>query len=177
MTFFKYSGYTGSLSVKLRLQTALRTDERVRFMDEIISGVQVIRMYAWEIPFTRLITYVRRVELKIVRKTSYVRGLYMTLALFTTRMAVFSTMLAITLLYGSNQITAAKVFVISSYFSIISTTMTQMFVRGTTEVAEAFTGIKRLQGFLYLEEKQPNNYIGGKNDCSDDEVRLFGRNY
>lgn len=65
-------GYTGKLSSKFRMQTALRTDERVRFMDEIISGVQVIKMYAWEIPFSKLITYARRMELKIVRKTSYV---------------------------------------------------------------------------------------------------------
>lgn len=122
--------YTGKLSSKFRLQTALRTDERVRFMDEIISGVQVIKMYAWELPFSKLITQARRMELKIVRKSAYVRALYMTFMLFTTRMALFCTMLAIALLYGSDQITAAKVFVISSYFNIISQTMSQMFVRG-----------------------------------------------
>lgn len=158
-----FSGYTGKLSSKFRLQTALRTDERVRFMDEIISGVQVIKMYAWEIPFSKLITYARQMELKIVRKSSYVRALYMTFMLFTTRMAIFCTMLAITLLHGSDQITAAKVFVISSYFSIIAMTMSQMFVRGVAEIAEVLVALKRLQNFLELDEKKTKRIYDEKN--------------
>lgn len=159
--------YTGKLSSKFRLQTALRTDERVRFMDEIISGVQVIKMYAWEVPFAKLITYARRMELKIVRKTSYVRALYMTFMLFTTRMAIFCTMLSMALLYGSDQITAAKVFVISSYFGIIAHTMSQMFVRGVAEIAEVLVAFKRLQNFLLLEEKITGRIEGNKNGYDD----------
>lgn len=122
-------------------------------MDEIISGVQVIKMYAWELPFTHLITYARKMELNIVRKNAYVRGLYMTFLLFTTRMALFCTMLSIVLLYGSDQLTAAKVFVISAYFNIVSHTMSQMFVRGVAEIAEALVAFRRLQNFLEYEEK------------------------
>lgn len=132
-------------------------------MDEIISGVQVIKMYSWESPFTKLINHARRMELKIVRKTSYVRALYMTFMLFTTRMAIFCTMLAITVLYGSDQITAAKVFVISSYFGIIAHTMSQMFVRGVAEIAEVLVALKRLQNFLELDEKKSRHVCEGKN--------------
>lgn len=144
--------FTGKLASIFRLQTALRTDERVRLMDEIINGINVIKLYAWEKSFKKLILDAREKELKVIRKSSYVRALYMTFMLFTTRSALFFTMMSIVVL-GEN-LTAAKVFVISSYFQIISTVMSQMFVRGIAEIAEAFVGIRRLQNFLELDEKE-----------------------
>lgn len=167
-------GYTGKLSSKYRLQTALRTDERVRFMDEIISGVQVIKMYAWERPFAQLITFARKMELKIVRKSSYVRALYMTFMLFTTRMAMFCTMLSIVLLYGSDQLTSDKIFVISVYFAMVAHTMSQMFVRGVAEIAEASVSFRRLQSFLEMDEKK-NEAISGHTTngyCGGDTIQV-----
>jgi ATP-binding cassette, subfamily C (CFTR/MRP), member 4 len=130
----------------------MRTDERVRLMDEVISGVQVIKLYAWEKPFGKLITLARKMELKIVKKSSYVRGLYMTFGLFTTRMALFCTMLSMVLL--GEDLTASKVFVIASYYHVISHVMSQMFVRGIAEIAEALVAMRRLQTFLDYEEKE-----------------------
>uniref|UniRef100_A0A182IVJ8 Uncharacterized protein n=1 Tax=Anopheles atroparvus TaxID=41427 RepID=A0A182IVJ8_ANOAO len=143
--------YTGKLTSRFRLQTALRTDERIRLMDEIISGIQVIKMYAWERPFAKLISHARQMELKIVKKSAYVRGLYMTFLLFTTRMALFCTMMAMALL--GDELTAARVFVVATYFGILANTMSAMFVRGIAEIAEAMVAMKRLQRFLEYEEK------------------------
>lgn len=136
-------------------------------------------MYAWEKPFANLVSTARKMELKIIRKTSFVRGLYMTFALFTTRAAVFCTMLAIALLYGSDQITADKVFVISSYFNIIAMTMSQLFVRGVAEIAEALVALKRLQNFLELDEKQTKqitsdaNVYSHTNGVSSDKTEVL----
>lgn len=147
------TGYAGKLSAMIRFKTALRTDERVRFMDEIISGVQVIKMYAWEKPFARLIAIARQSELKMVLKNSYVRALYMTFVIFTTRMALFCTVLSVILLYGREEIMVSKIFMISYLLSAISCAMSQTFVRGFAEMGEVLVSFKRLQMFLMYEEK------------------------
>lgn len=48
------------MASKFRLQTAYKTDERIRLMDEIICGIQVIKMYAWEKPFSERVSSSRR---------------------------------------------------------------------------------------------------------------------
>lgn len=125
-------------------------------MDEIISGVQVIKMYAWEKPFCALIETARKLELKVVTKSAYIRGFYMTFNLFTTRMALFCTLLSM-LLFG-NDLTADKVFVFSSYFNILAHTMSGMFVRGFAEIAECMVAVRRLQYFLMYEEFQEKGF-------------------
>ncbi len=43
-----------------RFKSALLTDKRVRIMNEIISGIRVIKMYAWENAFKRVVARLRR---------------------------------------------------------------------------------------------------------------------
>ena len=43
-----------------RLKSAKVTDKRVRIMNEIISGIRVVKMYAWDYAFKKLIKQLRR---------------------------------------------------------------------------------------------------------------------
>jgi ABC-type multidrug transport system fused ATPase/permease subunit len=147
--------YTGKLTSIYRRRTAIRTDERVRLMDEIISGIQVIKMYVWEKPFAKMVSLARKAELGVVIKTSYIRGLFMTFQITTTRMAMFGTM--ITLVQFGNKLTADKVFVYQSYFTALAFSMSMQFVRGVAEIAETLVSISRLEEFLMLEEFQESN--------------------
>ncbi|KAG7207731.1 hypothetical protein KM043_009345 [Ampulex compressa] len=159
LMFIPLQGYLGKRSSILRLRTAIRTDERVRLTNEIISGIQAIKMYCWEKPFSALIESARRREINVIRATSYIRGVTMSFIIFTTRMSLFITVLAY-VLYG-RKITAEKVFMLTAYYNILRQTMTVFFPQGITQVAEAVVSIRRLQKFMMYEEvNEPEKVMG-----------------
>ncbi|XP_048523199.1 probable multidrug resistance-associated protein lethal(2)03659 [Dendroctonus ponderosae] len=135
-----------------RLKTAMRTDERVRLMNEIVSGIQVIKMYAWEKPFAKLVDAVRRYEIKSITKTSYMRGIQLSFIMYSTRISIFGSILAYVLL-GHN-ITAEKVFVLTCFYNILRQTMTVFFPSGIGQVAEALVSIGRLNKFMQYDETE-----------------------
>ncbi|KAF7996689.1 hypothetical protein HCN44_002335 [Aphidius gifuensis] len=161
LLFIPLQAWLGKKSSTLRLKTAIRTDERVRLTNEIISGIQAIKMYTWEHPFSHLIEKARRKEINVIRSTSYIRGVVMSFIMFTTRLSIFITILAIVLMKknpededktNNDGITAEKVFMLTAYYNILRQTMTVFFPQGITQMAEAAVSIKRLQDFMMYEE-------------------------
>ncbi|XP_034175482.2 putative multidrug resistance-associated protein lethal(2)03659 isoform X2 [Osmia lignaria lignaria] len=170
LMFIPLQGYLGKRSSVLRLKTAIRTDERVRLTNEIISGIQAIKMYTWEKPFSDLVERARRREISVIGAMSLIRGIIMSFIMFTTRMALFITIIAY-ILYG-RKITAEKVFMLQAYYNILRQTMTVYFPQGITQMAELMVSIRRLQRFMLHEEmdikKEKNEDY---NETSKDEEK------
>uniref|UniRef100_A0A1A9X4D6 Multidrug resistance-associated protein lethal(2)03659 n=1 Tax=Glossina brevipalpis TaxID=37001 RepID=A0A1A9X4D6_9MUSC len=142
--------FLGKKASNLRLLTALRTDERVRMMTEILNGIQVIKMYAWEIPFSKMVQYCRQKEMGIIRYVNYIRGVMLGFIIFLTRFSIFASLVSYVLL--GSFISAEKAFVITAYYNTLRVAMTVFFPAGITQFAETWVSIKRLQKYMLLEE-------------------------
>ncbi|KAI2473984.1 ATP binding cassette (ABC) transporter subfamily C member [Diabrotica virgifera virgifera] len=142
--------YLGKKISFYRLRTALRTDERVRLMNEILSGIQVIKMYAWETPFAQLVATARRHEIKSLRATAFMRGIFLSFIMYSTRISLFVSILAYVL--SGYDISAEKVFVITSFYSVLRQSLTVFFPQGIAQVAEVRISIQRLNKFMQFEE-------------------------
>ena len=68
-----FQSWMGRQFAKLRVETATKTDKRIRLMNEIINGMKVIKMYTWEKPFARLVHEARKEEIRVIRKTAFFR--------------------------------------------------------------------------------------------------------
>lgn len=52
--------WLGKKSASIRYNIATKTDERVHFMNEIIRGIQVIKMFTWEKSFGIFVSELRK---------------------------------------------------------------------------------------------------------------------
>ncbi|GJQ86454.1 hypothetical protein Trydic_g10361 [Trypoxylus dichotomus] len=142
--------YLGKRTSVLRLKTALRTDERVRLMNEIISGIQVIKMYTWEKPFAKLISASRRLEIRAIRAHSYLLGIMFSFETFITRTSIFINLL--TFIYLGNDITAEKVFAVTAIYNVMRPIITMIFTISISSIAEVNISVNRINKFLSYEE-------------------------
>ncbi|XP_030375917.1 probable multidrug resistance-associated protein lethal(2)03659 [Scaptodrosophila lebanonensis] len=150
LLFIPLQAWLGKKTSVLRLRTALRTDERVRMMNEIISGIQVIKMYAWELPFEKMVAYARKKEINAIRHVSYIRGILLSFIIFLTRVSIFLSLVGYVLL--GTILSPEVAFVITAYYNILRTTMTVFFPQGISQMAEALVSIKRVEKYMLYEE-------------------------
>ncbi|XP_078099629.1 ATP-binding cassette sub-family C member 4 isoform X2 [Sander vitreus] len=140
----------GRLFSKFRSKTAVLTDERIRTMNEVVSGMRIIKMYAWEKPFAALVSEVRRKEISKIMKSSYLRGLNMASFYCASKIILFVTFTLYVLL--GNAITASRVFVTVSLYTSVRLTVTLFFPSAIEKLFESRVSVRRIQEFLMLDE-------------------------
>uniref|UniRef100_A0A8C2XF66 Multidrug resistance-associated protein 4 n=1 Tax=Cyclopterus lumpus TaxID=8103 RepID=A0A8C2XF66_CYCLU len=145
----------GRLFSSLRAETAVLTDDRIRTMNEVISGIRVIKMYGWEKPFAALVDEIRRMEISKIMKSSYLRGLNMAAFFVASKIIVFITV-CIFVLTG-NQLSASRVFMAVSLYGAVRLTITLFFPFAIEKVSESLISIRRIQDLLLLDEVAPQH--------------------
>ena len=60
---------------KLRRKMMKKADGRIKLMNEILTGIRVIKYYCWEKPFKGKVVDIRKEELQLSQFLSWVLGL------------------------------------------------------------------------------------------------------
>jgi hypothetical protein len=110
-------------------------------MNELIQGIQVIKMYAWEIPFRNVVKLARKSEVDEIQKAQYIRGVYMSTMVFTERSTLFLAILACIL--EGRAITADLVFSMATFFNVLQLTAAIFYPMAVSFGAEALVSHKK----------------------------------
>ena len=102
---------------KLSAAMMKHKDRRVELMGEILSGIRVVKSYAWEKPFKAKIDAIREKELAALKGRKYLDAVCVFLWAATPVFISILTFATYVLL--GNTLTAANVFTSMSLFSIL----------------------------------------------------------
>uniref|UniRef100_A0A182SD45 Uncharacterized protein n=1 Tax=Anopheles maculatus TaxID=74869 RepID=A0A182SD45_9DIPT len=153
LLFIPIQAWLGKKSAGFRMRAALATDDRVRLTNEIIHGIQVIKMYVWEQPFERLMRKLRHKEVQALRGSAFIKSALFALRI-VPKVSIFLTLVAY--VYFDNAITARRVYMLISFFSVIHHSMVEFWPLAVTSAAEGWISLKRIQEFLLQKSVHQN---------------------
>jgi ATP-binding cassette, subfamily C (CFTR/MRP), member 1 len=128
------------------------TDERVKIVSEAISGIRVVKLYAWESSFLKRILEVRLGELKLVRHALLVQALSSSLVSAIPTGLSLATFGTFVLLGG--RLDAAFVFHAIALFNVLRPPML-ILPNVMINVARGAASASRIEKFLLADELTP----------------------
>uniref|UniRef100_A0AAQ4NXH5 ATP-binding cassette, sub-family C (CFTR/MRP), member 3 n=1 Tax=Gasterosteus aculeatus aculeatus TaxID=481459 RepID=A0AAQ4NXH5_GASAC len=131
-------------------------DSRIKLMNEILNGIKVLKLYAWENSFKEKILAIRQKELNVLRKMAYL-GALSTMAWTSAPFLVALTTFAVYVSVDENNVLdAERAFVSLSLFNILRFPL-NMLPQVISSLVQASVSLKRIQRFLSHDELDPDS--------------------
>ncbi|XP_066905610.1 multidrug resistance-associated protein 1 [Halyomorpha halys] len=148
------NGYMANLAKKLQIKQMKYKDERLKIMNEILSGIKVLKLYAWEHSFEERVKEIREKEIKIIKQSANLKAVTSLIWSCTPFLVSLTTFAAYVLIDEKNVLDASKAFVSLSLFNILRTPM-MMLPQMISNIIQVSVSVKRIDSFLNNEELDP----------------------
>ncbi|XP_060079358.1 ATP-binding cassette sub-family C member 5-like [Ylistrum balloti] len=153
LAFYPFMAMISKLTAYYRRKGIKITDKRVRMMSELLTCIKLIKMYAWEVPFTKKISGIRSDERHILEKAAIVQGISTSSAPMVPVMASAFVILAHVL--TGNDLTAAQAFTLLAVFNSMRFAL-GVIPYAVRAIAEALVSFTRCKSVLLMEDIKPH---------------------
>ncbi|XP_063443601.1 multidrug resistance-associated protein 1-like isoform X2 [Mytilus trossulus] len=138
-------------SKHLQLESMNLKDARIKKMNEVLNGIKVLKMYAWEECFEKRILEIRDQELHILAGRKGIQNWMHVIWATTPFMISLCTFGAYVLIDANNVMSAEKVFVSLSLFNVLQYSL-HLLPHVINYFIQTAVSLKRIQDFLNNEE-------------------------
>nr|XP_025966921.1 canalicular multispecific organic anion transporter 1 [Dromaius novaehollandiae] len=145
------NGFLATKAKSIQVRNMKNKDERMKIMSEILSGIKILKLFAWEPSFEKRIKEIRARELRDLRNFSYLQSV----SVFVFNSAPFLVSLASFAVYvlvdENNILDAQKAFTAISLFNVLRFPMTMLPMVISTLV-QTNVSTERLERYLAGED-------------------------
>lgn len=170
IVFIPLQAWAAKAAAHYRHKSSEFGDERVKLMNEIIAAMQVIKMYAWEKSFAKIIAFIRKKEIKAIKGSLNIYAALQCTNMIS-KLSLFLSLVAY--VYTGEIVTAKKVFIISSYYDALNNSLLHFWPLAVTTWAETVVCARRVVTFLMQSEDPADGGIENFGVEYDDEKGNF----
>ncbi|XP_053066336.1 ATP-binding cassette sub-family C member 12 isoform X4 [Acinonyx jubatus] len=152
--FIPIQMFMAKLNSAFRRSAISVTDKRVQTMNEFLTCIKLIKMYAWEKSFTNTIQDIRKRERKLLQKAGFVQSGNSALASIASTIAIVLTFTCHILL--RRRLTAPVAFSVIAMFNVMKFSIA-ILPFSVKAMAEANVSLRRMKKILV--DKNPPSYI------------------
>ncbi|VDL80145.1 unnamed protein product [Nippostrongylus brasiliensis] len=160
------------ISVKMRncqVQQMKYKDERLKMMSEVLNGIKVLKLYAWEKSMENAISKIREKEINVLKKLAFLNAATsLSWACAPFLVAVLSFAVFVMIDPDNNILTPQVTFVALALFNILRFPLA-IFAMIFSQAVQCHVSNKRLRGF-FAEEEMDYDAIGNKN--TDEALKI-----
>ncbi|XP_045932388.1 multidrug resistance-associated protein 1 isoform X1 [Micropterus dolomieu] len=131
-------------------------DSRIKLMNEMLNGIKVLKLYAWELAFKDKVSKIRESELLVLKKAAYLGAVSTFTWVCAPFLVALSTFTVYVLIDEHNVLDAQKAFVSLALFNILRFPL-NMLPMVISSMVQASVSLKRLRVFLSHEELQEDS--------------------
>lgn len=142
--------YLGRAFGRYRMESTLKSDERVKVMGELIDSIGIIKMYAWEEFFVKNISAMRNVELSVLNRVLTIRSI--NLSLFYGACKLLLMVIFVAYILMGNTFNAVKIFTAITMTNSMRTYLTLFFPYSVAQVSEMRISLERIRQFLIVDD-------------------------
>ncbi|XP_047290100.1 multidrug resistance-associated protein 1 isoform X14 [Homo sapiens] len=131
-------------------------DNRIKLMNEILNGIKVLKLYAWELAFKDKVLAIRQEELKVLKKSAYLSAVGTFTWVCTPFLVALCTFAVYVTIDENNILDAQTAFVSLALFNILRFPL-NILPMVISSIVQASVSLKRLRIFLSHEELEPDS--------------------
>lgn len=105
-------------------------------------------MYAWEIPFGKIINTTRAAEMKKIVTSSYMMSIHYSSLVLTDRLTIFATLVLFVL--TGHKLTAEVSFVMAKFYALLQLMVINLVPVGLVNTSETMISIKRIEVDIFF---------------------------
>jgi ATP-binding cassette subfamily C (CFTR/MRP) protein 4 len=146
-------GVFGTKFGKFRKSAVEYRDGKIKSVSDMLAGIMVVKLYAWERPFMKAINLLRDLEMKWIWKGNRLKAVNEAI-FFSSGSKIFLTLAFINLVtfmafyFLGGELNPARVFSVFTYIQYLKLSVTNFFPKAIQLGFECQISVKRIEAFL-----------------------------